>query len=38
MCQYGYITPAFLASPWWGEINLEGNGCGGSEHKVCEKG
>ena len=22
MCQHGYITPAFLGSPWWGEINL----------------
>ena len=20
--QYGYITPAFLAFPWWGEINM----------------
>ena len=20
--QYGYITPAFLGSPWWGEINM----------------
>ena len=19
---YGYITPAFLESPWWGKINL----------------
>ena len=38
MCQYGYITPAFKASPWWGEINLERSGCGGNEHKLCEKG
>ena len=20
--QYGYITPAFSGSPWWGEINM----------------
>ena len=20
--QYGYITPAFLGSPWWGGINM----------------
>ena len=38
MCQYGYITPAFSASPWWGEINLERSGCGGNEHRMCEKG
>ena len=36
MCQYGYITPAF--SPWRGEINLDRRGCGGNEHKMCEKG
>ena len=23
----GYITTAFLGSPWWGEFNLEKNGC-----------
>ena len=38
MCQYAYITPAFWASPWWGEINLERSGCGGNEQKMCEKG
>ena len=38
MCQYGYMTPAFSASPWWGEINRESSGCGGNEHKMCEKG
>ena len=38
MCQYGYITPPFSASPWWGEINLEKSGCGGNEDKMCEKG
>ena len=20
--QYGYITPAFSGSPWWGEFNM----------------
>ena len=20
--QYGYITPAFSRSPWWGEVNM----------------
>ena len=29
--QYGYITPAFLGSPWWGEINLVRSECGGNE-------
>ena len=38
MCQYSYITPAFLGSPWWGEINLEMSGCGGNEPKMCEMG
>ena len=38
MCQYGYLTPAFSGSPLWGEINLERSGCGGNEHKMCEKG
>ena len=26
--QYGYITPTFLGSSWWGEINLVRSGCG----------
>ena len=34
--QYGYITPAFLGSPWWGEINLVRSGCGGNEQKMDE--
>ena len=34
--QYGYITPAFLGSPWWGEINLVRSGCGGNEQKMEE--
>ena len=38
MCQYGYMTPALSESPWWGEINLEGSGCGGNEHKMYKKG
>ena len=37
MCQYGAVTPAFLGFPWWGEINPERSGCGGNEHKMCEK-
>ena len=38
MGQYGYITPAFSGSPWWGEINLERSGCGGNERGMCEEG
>ena len=38
MCQHGYITPAFSASSWWGEINLERSVCGGKEHKKCDNG
>ena len=38
MCQYGYITPTFSVSPWWGEINVERSRCGGNEHKMCEEG
>ena len=38
MCQYGWMTRAFSGSPWWGEINVERSGCGGNEHKMCEKG
>ena len=34
--QYGYITPAFLGSPWWEEINLVRGGCGGNEQKMEE--
>ena len=34
--QYGYITPAFLGSPWWGEINLVRGGCGENEQKMEE--
>ena len=34
--QYGYITPTFLGSPWWGEINLVRSGCGGNEQKMEE--
>ena len=34
--QYGYITPAFVGSPWWGEINLVRSGCGGNEQKMEE--
>ena len=37
MRQYGYITPVFSGSPWWGDINLERSGCIGNEHKTCEK-
>ena len=29
----GYITPAFLGSPWCREINLVRSGCGGNEQK-----
>ena len=36
--EYGYITPAFLGSPWWGEINLVRSGCGGNEEKMGENG
>ena len=36
--QYGYITPAVLGSPWWGEINLVRSGCGGNEQKMGENG
>ena len=36
--QYGYITPAFSGSPWWGEINLEKSGCGGNEQKSVKRG
>ena len=36
--QYGYITPTFLGSPWWGEINLVRSGCGGNEQKMDENG
>ena len=36
--QYGYITLAFLGSPWWGEINLVRSGCGGNEQKMDENG
>ena len=32
--QYGYITPTFLGSPWWGEINLVTSGCRGNEQKM----
>ena len=34
--QYGYITLAFLGSPWWGEISLVRSGCGGNEQKMEE--
>ena len=34
--QYGHITPAFLGSPWWGEIDLVRSGCGGNEQKMEE--
>ena len=34
--QYGYTTPAFLGSPWWGEINLVRSGCGGNQQKMEE--
>ena len=36
--QYGYITPAFSGSPWWGGINLVRSGCGGNEQKMDENG
>ena len=36
--QYGYITPAFLGSPWLGEINLVRSACGGNEQKMDENG
>ena len=37
--QYGYITPAFSGSPWWGELNLGKSACSGNEQKKkCEKG
>ena len=36
--QYGYITPAFSGSPWWGEINLVRNGSLGNEQKMDENG
>ena len=32
--QYGYITPAFLGSPWWGEMNLVKSQCGANEQKM----
>ena len=32
----GYITPAFLGSPWHTGLNLEKSGCDGA--KKCEKG
>ena len=34
MCQYSYITLAFSASLWWGEISLERSACGENE---CRK-
>ena len=34
--EYGYITPAFSGSSWWGEINLERSGCSGSELRMGE--
>ena len=36
--QYGYITLAFSASPWWAKINLERSGCDGNEQKACKRG
>ena len=36
--QYGYITPAFLGSPWCPEINLVRSGCGANEQKMQENG
>ena len=33
----GCITPAFLGSPWWGELNLEKSGCGGDEEKIWKR-
>ena len=35
--QYGYITPGFLWSPWWGEINLVRSECGGNKQKNGRK-